>query len=240
MLFRSFKHDTNIKFYDNVEFEEYPIHWHTPPELLMPIEGIYKVICCDQTILLHEFDILIICPCCLHHLFASPGRRIIFQPDLSILRDIKEIDSFLTTISPFLLITPENNPTIHSHIKALLLQCMDEYKKEEVFSETAIYSIVLQILLILARNLKMEETQINDNKTQKQQEYHEKFVQICNYITDNCTENLTLEQMADMAGFSKYHFSRLFHQYTHSSFYTYITHKRIAKSEKLLDRKSVV
>ena len=37
-----------------------------------------------------------------------------------------------------------------------------------------------------------------------------------------------------MAGFSKYHFSRLFRQYTDTTFYKYLNQKRIAHAKQLL------
>ncbi len=40
--------------------------------------------------------------------------------------------------------------------------------------------------------------------------------------------------MADLAGFSKYHFSRLFKNFTGLSFYKYLNKKRIEHAEELL------
>jgi AraC-like DNA-binding protein len=57
---------------------------------------------------------------------------------------------------------------------------------------------------------------------------------ICDYISDHCTEPLTLDMAADLSGFSKYHFTRLFKQFTNVSFYKYLNLKRIAKAEQLL------
>lgn len=68
----------------------------------------------------------------------------------------------------------------------------------------------------------------------KQHEYVEKFMMVCNYITDHCTENITVEELADLAGFSKFHFARLFKQFSNMSCYEYLTQKRIAHAERLL------
>ena len=57
---------------------------------------------------------------------------------------------------------------------------------------------------------------------------------VCNYITDHCTENISVEELADLAGFSKFHFARLFKQFTNMSCYEYLTQKRIAHAERLL------
>ena len=68
----------------------------------------------------------------------------------------------------------------------------------------------------------------------KQEEYFDMFIKICDYINEHCSEDLTLEAVADMSGFSKFYFSKLFKQFTNVSFYRYVNQKRIAKAELLL------
>lgn len=62
----------------------------------------------------------------------------------------------------------------------------------------------------------------------------EKFLWVTNYICEHFKEALALEEIAAMAGFSKYHFSRLFHQYTGTTFYKYLNQRRIAHARALL------
>lgn len=230
----NFKENTNLRLYDNDEYEDYPPHWHTPIEFIMPIENIYTAVCGNHTIILRENDIITICPCCLHTLYApEQGRRIIFQPDISVLRNIREIETVLSILSPVIVITPEEYPEIHPQIRSLLLEIKEEYMRNTPLSEAAIYGKVLSILVLIGRNY-TENTKRFDVKNNKQQEYTEKFMYICDYISAHCTENLTLDDMSALAGFSKYHFTRLFKQFTNISFYKYLNQKRIAVAEKLL------
>ncbi len=73
-----------------------------------------------------------------------------------------------------------------------------------------------------------------DTTSHKQKEHAEKFMSICNYIQEHCTEDLCLDDVAAIAGFSKYHFTRLFKNFTGTSFYKYLNKKRIEHAEKLL------
>ena len=34
-----YKENSNVKLFINAEAEDYPIHWHTPMEIIMPLEG---------------------------------------------------------------------------------------------------------------------------------------------------------------------------------------------------------
>lgn len=62
----------------------------------------------------------------------------------------------------------------------------------------------------------------------------EKFILITDYINNHFAEDLSLETVASQAGFSKFHFSRLFKQYTDSTFYKYLNQKRIEFAKSLL------
>ena len=57
---------------------------------------------------------------------------------------------------------------------------------------------------------------------------------ICSYINDHCTEPLQIDELARLAGFSRYHFSRLFKQFTGLSCHEYLTGRRLAHAERLL------
>lgn len=70
----NYKQSTSLKLYDNKEYEDYPPHWHTTMEIIMPTESIYTIECSDQTYILREGDIILICPCCIHTLYAPPDR----------------------------------------------------------------------------------------------------------------------------------------------------------------------
>lgn len=60
------------------------------------------------------------------------------------------------------------------------------------------------------------------------------FTGLLRYIDAHSDEELTLEQAACYAGFSRYHFSRLFHRYTGCTFSDYLTLRRIESAKALL------
>lgn len=232
----NYKQNTSIKLYDNDEYEDYPAHWHTTMELIMPTDNIYTVECNNQTITLREGDIILICPGCVHTLFAPPtGRRIIFQPDANALRFIKDIETLLNALAPLIVITPESFPSTHSKIRELLIEIKNEYlSSSSSFSEAIIYSRFLEIIALIGRNYTRKSEAQAVHVMIKQEEYMKKFIEICNYINDHCSDDLNLDDIANMSGFSKFYFSRMFRQFTNVSFYKYVNMKRIAKASELL------
>lgn len=238
----NYKQSTSIKLYDNDEYEDYPAHWHTNPEIIMPTENIYTVECYNQIITLREGDIVLICPGCIHTLYApEKGRRIIFQADINPLRFMKEIETLVTIISPLIVITPEDFPSIYDKVKSLLLEIKNEYLSSYTsFSEVSIYSKTLEIITLIGRSRAaagMETT--SPDALRKQEEYIEKFIEICNYISAHCSDELNLEAVASMSGFSKFYFSRLFKQFTNVSFYKYVNQKRIEKAAEMLTEPNI-
>lgn len=238
----NYKQSTSIKLYDNDEYEDYPAHWHTNPEIIMPTENIYTVECYNQIITLREGDIVLICPGCIHTLYApEKGRRIIFQADINPLRFMKEIETLVTIISPLIVITPEDFPSIYDKVKSLLLEIKNEYLSSYTsFSEVSIYSKTLEIITLIGRSRAAAGMETpSPDAPRKQEEYIEKFIEICNYISAHCSDELNLEAVASMSGFSKFYFSRLFKQFTNVSFYKYVNQKRIEKAAKMLTEPNI-
>ena len=229
-----YRTDTQVCLYYNDENENYPPHWHTPFEVIMPVKNGYTAVVGEQHYELREGDILLICPGIVHELFApESGERIIFQPSLSQIQ-IRELDLLISLLRPAVLITPEEFPDFHPITRRLMMEIKEEYFLCEPYYETAIYSRFMRILVDIGRLHGALKHPVSDASNSRQKDYLDKFLYITNYINEHFAENLSLEQVADLAGFSKYHFTRLFKQYTDTSFYKYLNQKRIDYAKTLL------
>lgn len=226
--------NTSIRLYNNDEQEDYPVHWHTPLEIIMPIHNIYTVYCNNVKYVLNEGDILFISSGVLHELNAPPtGRRYIILADLTPLNSMREFESLTALLSPVVHITPANSPKIHDRLKRLIYSIGTEYESDALFKDTVIYSKLISIFALIGRNSTLEKTTVDTNSS-KELEYSKIFLSVCDYINKHFSENISLEQVADLAGFSKYHFSRIFRQYAEISFYQYLNRKRIMHAATLL------
>lgn len=231
----NYKQSTTLKLYDNIEYEDYPKHWHPALEIVMPIENGYKMFFPNSEVELREEDICIICPGCVHSIVApTTGRRIIFQANTGELRFMKEIEVLISFMSPYTVITPEKFPTIHSKVVELLIDIKEEYMRGEAYSEVGIYSKLLNMFALIGRNFSEVKKNTAEYDLTVKGEYATKFMDICDYIASHCSEDLKLDDVAAMSGFSKFYFERLFKQFTGTSFYKYVNQKRIAKAQNLL------
>ncbi len=226
--------NSTIRVYDNVQEDDYPLHWHTSLEIIMPIDNIYTVYCNEEVYVLKEGDILFISPGVLHRL-TSPdnGRRYIILADLSQLDSMNEFKSLTAILYPVVNVTSDNSPKIYERLQRLIHSIASEYESESLYHDTVIYSKLISIFTIIGRNYALSKVPLPDNNL-KQIENSQIFLSICSYINEHFHENITLEQVADQAGFSKFYFSRIFKQYTDISFYQYLNRKRIMHAASLL------
>lgn len=230
----NYKENTNLRLYSNTQAEDYPNHCHTPLEIIMPLENTYSVEVNQKEIVLKPYDIILINPGVIHALKApSEGRRIIFQAEITMLSPIRSLGTIISHISPALKITEDSLPEIHRQTSCLLLQIQAEYNNNSLLSETAVYSKLLEMFVLIGNNLADNFEQLCSS-AHVHKEYSEKFLFICNYINEHCFEDLNLDDIAKLAGFSKYHFTRLFKRFTATTFYQYLNQKRIEHARRLL------
>lgn len=226
--------NSTIKIYNNSVEENYPLHWHTSLEIIIPTENIYTAYCNNVKYILQEGDILMISSGVLHQLEAPPsGRRYIIQADLSPLNSMHEFESLTAILSPVVYISPSNSPRIHERLHHILYNVIAEYDSGALYRETVIYSKLIAIFALIGRNQTADKN-ISEDNSSKLFKYSKIFLSVCNYINSHFHENITLDQAADLAGFSKYHFSRVFKQYADISFYQYVNKKRIMHASILL------
>lgn len=226
---------SSILLYINSEAENYPPHWHTATEIIMPIENGYSAICTKTTFQLAPYDILLIPPGELHELIApKSGLRLILQFDSSLIRSIRGFTGAMPLLDNLRLVTKDNSPEIHNKMKQLMLDIQSEYVGQQTLCGAAIYANIIELYVLLARKSMNTENIFPDVKIRKQKEYVEKFYTVFEYINAHYNEDISLDMIADVAGFSKFHFSRLFKQFTEQSFYDYLNQKRVKEAEALL------
>lgn len=232
----SFEENQSILLYINQESESYDTHWHAAGELVMPIENNYTVTVAGQTYELGEGDVFFIPPGELHKLISRPnGKRLIFMFDISLISTMKDFSAMTPILSQPILISKDHYGEIHAFSVDLMNRIIDEYQNPSApLRQSMIYSYLLQFFVQVGRLHIRTEMLFPDVRTTKQMEYFDKMNTVVSYINNNYTEDITLEKMASMAGFSKFHFTRLFKQFTDTSFYSYLNQRRVKAAESLL------
>lgn len=228
-----------IRLYINDVAVHYPLHWHTAVEIIMPLENRYTAVVDGTRYVLRPGDILLIPSGELHELYApESGKRLILQFDYALFSNMNGFDSFFSMLRPCCLIA--NGQAGHYEellpmLKRLLMDLAREYFGTTVFREAQAYALLIQFLVLLGRRLLTEGRQIPGSAHSSKRHRHiDTFMRICQYIQAHCTEDLRTEDLARLANLSKYHFARLFKQFTGMSCTRYIHQQRIMLAERML------
>lgn len=230
-----YQNNSSILLHINHETDNYSTHWHTAVEIIMPITNIYTIIIGKTTYCLKEGDVLFIPPGELHELIAPrDGVRRILLFDFSLISNLRGFSNAITVMSQPRLINDTTAPDIFPQMQQLFDSITQEYSGNNNLREAAIYALIIQMFVLLGRKYMNTVNYFPDLKLNKQKEYIEKFNIIFDYINNNYMEDISLDAIANVAGFSKFHFSRLFKQFTDMSYYDYLNQRRVKEAEKLL------
>ncbi len=233
VVYRDFR---GIKLYHNIEKDSYPEHWHSAIEIIVPSENSYTVVLDDMSYTFSEGDVFIVPPGIMHELVAptSGGERLIVLLDYNMYSNIEGMDVLLQMLHPYMLITKDEYLELNKRLRFYLDEISREYANAGEYAEATIYSLFLRFFVAIGKTKFDKTRRVSGSQTGKQPEYIDKIRMVCNYISEHCTENMNVEDLSDMAGFSKFHFARLFKQYTGLSCYEYLMRTRVEHAEKLL------
>lgn len=230
-----FKKETSMRIWYNDQNRDFDTHWHNALEIILSIENYYDIIVNNACFHILPKEILIIPPGILHKLVAPDiGKRFIFLFDVSMLTKLKSFTGIQSLLTGPLYIAKDTYPKIYEDIYQLLFQMIYEYFNKKEYGELTIYSLLLNFLVKLGDNHMNTNNLFPNIRLHKQKEYIQKFNNLLDYIDAHYMEDLCLENIASSIGFSKYHFSRLFKQYTNFTFCDYLNYRRLKIAEELL------
>lgn len=223
---------TSVRIWYTHLDECFPTHWHNALEILVCENGYYETIINDIPYQVQKDQILLIPPGITHTL-APKGNcnGFVYLLNLDILNSIQSAASIMPILTHPIYITEKNNPKLHTLAHTLLRQMREKYFSDDEMLELLFYSYFLNLVAEIGRYYSASVQKDLHLRLDKRKEYVNKFNEIINYINKNYTENLTLESVSKEFGFSKYHFSRLFKQYTQFTFCDYLMYQRVKSAE---------
>lgn len=230
-----FQQKSSVRIWFNRETAGFSSHWHSALEIIMPHENYYDVAYDGKTYHVAPQEIFIMPPGNMHQLIApESGTRFIFLFDLTYMTKLKGFAGIQSILIEPLYISKDAYPILCDELREILLDMIDFYFSDNEYKELATLSLLMSFFVKLGQN-RIDTGDLFPNvKLPKQRAYVQKFNDLLDYIDAHYMENLTLEEVADSIGFSKYHFARLFRQYTSFTFCDYLNYRRIKVAEELL------
>lgn len=233
----NYRDSSTVRIWYNQQPQNYPFHWQNSLEIILPVSDCYYVVTNETSYCIQAGEIYFIPPGELHSLYPPPGShgvRFVYLFDLSVMTHLKDFAGIQPLLSMPFLVTRENSPEIYEDIFNLLMQMQVEYFRQNLYSELTVYSLLMTMFVKLGTNYSNRLATAADNQSGKQREYAKQFNDLLAYIDKHYMDALTLEDTASLMGFSKFHFSRLFKDYTGYTFCDYLNYRRIKATEELL------
>ncbi len=225
--------DSSVRIWFSDTPWRYEMHDHSAVEILLTLEGVVTYTVEDSVYQVRKGEVLIIPPDVPHALSMgedSSRYLFLFEPDAVMsMRDIKSLSVHFH--KPFHL---RDGSEAHVRIRELLLRARDTYEKRELMWNTMCYSCLLRIYATLGqRYLSGVRPRGGENTRTVDSEVINAAM---TYINNHYKDDLSLEDVAGFAGFSRYYFSRSFKKQTGYSFKDFLCQKRLQVAMDLLIR----
>ena len=211
----------------------YDMHMHSAVEIILTLEGSVESTVNDTDYVVRKDEILIIPPEFSHSLdMGEQSSRLLFlfEPDiLSNLRDVMSRPGLFQRV--FYL---HDGSDSHIQIRTLLLKIANVHRSGDTMWNTLAYSYLLRIYAMLAEQYLAPV--LPRNKDNIRVVDREIIASSMSYINEHYQEELSLDDVARFAGFSRYYFSRSFKKHTGYFFKDYLCQKRLQVAMELLIR----
>ncbi len=216
-------------------------HWHEHIEFLYFVAGSAVVECGSQPVSCGSGDLCVVNS-------NEPHYGICASEDLSyyaVIVDLSLLHSHAWDAVEMKYITPitrnrilfQNRISGDEAVTECMLAIIRELERQELGYELSVKSHLYGLVSLLVRKYVATPKELDAYRYRLKEQ--ERLAPVFIYIDEHYREKLSVQQLADLAGLSRYHFSRLFKLVTDKSLVEYINLIRINKSESLLRNKAL-
>jgi len=209
---------------------EFPPHWHEATEVVYALDDELRIGVNQDVYALKQRDIAIVGGGEVHY-FLPHSVKIrravmlfdpeIFDPSAAALKD--------KSFSRSLVRRGEDmHPALEKQIRGI----MEEYEKKREGCDIAIKARFCDFIVTLIRNMPMEER--SPGERTRQLKRLERLDQVFAYVAEHHTRRITLGEIASVAHFSEYYFTRFFREATGMTFGQYLNNFRVQKAAEYL------
>lgn len=230
--------------YDNWLFDHYPafnLHWHPEIEINLVISGKAEVIVNFETYIVSKGDIIVVNKDEVHGFFRYESmdfncRAILFHLDF--LGGKTTDDIFMEAISPLV-----NKEKLFLNILSPDFVCYPELKKdfEEIFTlyheKTPYYKVLIRSKILNVVYLLLTFASVTANHHISKRNTSVKSA--IDFIAENYNRHISAKETAMIAGYSEYHFLRIFKDAVGMEFSKYVNRVRFDHALILLKESSL-
>ncbi len=214
----------------------FPHHWHPHLEFIYVVEGEAMIECGSTPIHVHAGELVVVNSNELHYGVSLSDSLYYYAliADTSLLYS-QAVDA---TETKFIAPMTRNRLLLKNEIghneraEACILAIVAELQHKEFGYELAVKSELYRLLALLMRGY--VGTVLSQDAYAERIKNITRFDPVFKYIESHYQDELSVDLLADMAGLSRFHFSRLFKELCGRSVVEYITTTRLGRADELL------
>ncbi len=222
---------SSVRVWPSDEADYYAPHRHSAIEIALCRKGEVIFMVDDRRISLAKGDMLFISPNHTHSMNScedSSRLLFLFEPDpLLTMRDFQPLKEWMDT--PRVLRAGDKNAEA---IADTLTRCAQCYSERPLLWNTRCYGFFMEMYAQLA--MVKNEEELPGSESAKQSVNPELMNSAITFIEQNFRKNITLEEVAAFAGFSRFYFSRSFNSFTGLTFVEYLNRRRLNVADEML------
>lgn len=223
----------NISRYVNLSYLG-KLHWHPFMEILVSLADHNQVSVNFNKYPMGLNDILIIYPGDLHAIDAcTEGSMLVIQFSDGLLSVMNALKQNLPLLSQYPFLKYEPGRAESDRMVLLIKEFFELSESKSNFREVGMYSILLHFFERLGNRCMDIKAENAEDVANGKNKNIKKMAEACLYISQNCTQPLTLDNVASYMGVSKSHFAHLFKEYTGTTFVDFLTEERIKHAQSL-------
>lgn len=201
-------------------------HWHKEYEIIFITAGTGKLWINKKSYALKKGNIILIGSEELHYIESNKKDILAFESivfNQSIINE-KDLEIFYAVLKN--VITEKDE--FYFDMKKLISDIVQVYFDASLHYSLLIKSYLLQLIYLSLKGNYLKEIVKNERTS------NVVMKEICDFIHRNYQFDLKSKKLAEMAGYSKFHFTKIFKEYTGKSVLDYIHHLRMDRALSLL------
>lgn len=204
--------------------EDIPIHWHENIELLYFVEGSAALMIDNTRLTAKKGDIVVINPESLHAIFSDGSRAVYYC--LILHKTLYQQLSFLYDDEKFHSLIEDTRMNLYFD------SIIDEMGSRRGYYKEAVRQLIALLMISLHRSYQVtEQTSINADISMKKTELVKASLR---FIREHYRDPLSVSDICNHLGFSKYYFCHVFKEVTGTTVIEYLNRLRCVHAKNLL------
>ena len=232
----TYQRDVTIRVWHQPNPDSYAPHFHSAIEVCVPLLGGCEVTVSGKVYHVQAGEVLFVPSDATHALRMAAGSErylIIFEHNAAF--TMKEFAALRPMMRQPIYLTAECEAT--PIVRKTLMQLVDAYEAYTPLRNLRCYALLMDVFATLGElYLPNVANSAEMNDIHRRLSGEDAFNRALDYLNKNYAENITLDVLADYAGFSRYTLSRMFSRHTGATFIQYLNARRVDMAAEMLSQ----